>query len=150
MASEDNFSCIYLNLNTHIRNFILELLVNAGVLFLLAAALPSVSIKSYGTAIGVALVVGILNATFGWLMRLPLNLITFGLLSFVVTLVVTAVIIRIADKLFSGFEVKGWTAAFLPAACIAVVGTILNYFLHPRVEEDVRTGMMMVGNMMLG
>ena len=37
-------------------NLILELLVNAGVLFLLAAALPSVKIKSYGTAIGVALV----------------------------------------------------------------------------------------------
>ena len=79
--------------------------------------------------------IGILNATFGWLMRLPLNLITFGLLSFVVTLVVTAVIIRIADKLFSGFEVKGWTVAFVPAACIAVAETILNYFLHPRVEE---------------
>ena len=93
---------------------------------------------------------GILNATFGWLMRLPLDLIKFGLLSFVVTLVVTAVIIRIADKLFSGFEVKGWTAVFVPAACIAVAGTILNYFLHPRVEEDVRTGMMMIENVMLG
>ena len=62
----------------------------------------------------------------------------------------TAVIIRIADKLFSGFEVKGWTAAFVPAACIAVAGTILNYILNPRVEEGVRTGVMMVGNVMLG
>lgn len=131
-------------------NFIIELLVNAGVLFLLAAALPSVHIKSYGTAIGVALVVGILNATIGWLMRLPLNLITLGLLSFVVRLVVTAVIIKIADKLFSGFVVKTWTAAFILAACIALAGTILNYILNPRVEEDVRTGMMMIGNVMLG
>ena len=131
-------------------NFILELLVNAGVLFLLAAALPSVHIKSYGTAIGVALVVGILNATIGWLMRLPLNLITLGLLSFVVRLVVTAVIIKIADKLFRGFEVKTWTAAFILAACIALAGTILNYILNPRVEEDVRTGMTMIGNVMLG
>ena len=37
-------------------NFILELPVNAGLLFLLATASPSVSIKSYGTAIGVGLV----------------------------------------------------------------------------------------------
>ncbi len=65
-------------------NFILELLVNAGVLFLLAYLLPSVTIKNYGTAILVALVIGILNATIGWLLRLPLNLITLGLLSFVV------------------------------------------------------------------
>ena len=131
-------------------NFIIELLVNAGVLFLLAAALPSVNIKSYGTAIGVALVVGLLGATIGWLMRGMLNVVTLGLLSFIVRLVVSAVIIKIADKLFSGFEVKTWTAAFILAACIALAGTILNYILNPRVEEDVRTGMMMIGNVMLG
>ena len=127
-------------------NFILELLVNAGVLFLLAAALPSVNIKNYGTAIGVALVVGLLSATIGWLMRGVLNVVTLGLLSFIVRLVVSAVIIKIADKFFSGFEVKTWTAAFVLAACIALAGTILNYILHPRVDEDVRTGMMLLGN----
>ena len=119
-------------------NFIIELLLNAGVLFLLAALLPSVTIKNYGTAIGVALVVGILNATIGWLLRLPLNIITLGLLSFVVRLVVTAVIIKIADKLFSGFEVKGWAAAFILAAAIAIAGTLLNCILYPKVD-DVRT-----------
>jgi putative membrane protein len=51
-------------------HFILNLLVSAGVLFLLAALLPTVSIKNYATAIGVALVVGILNATIGFLLRL--------------------------------------------------------------------------------
>ncbi len=131
-------------------NFIIELLVNAGVLFLLAAALPSVNIKSYGTAIGVALVVGLLSATIGWLMRGMLNVVTLGLLSFVVRLVVSAVIIKIADKLFRGFEVRTWTAAFILAVCIAVAGTILNYILNPRVEEDVRTSMMMIGNMLVG
>jgi putative membrane protein len=94
-------------------NFILELLVNAGVLFLLAALLPSVDIKNYGTAIGVALVIGILNATIGFLLRLPLNIVTLGLLSFIVRLIVSAVMIKIADKLFRGFEVKGWGAAFI-------------------------------------
>ncbi len=112
-------------------NFILELLVNAGVLFLIAAILPSVHIKSYGTAIGVALVIGILNATIGFLLRLPLNLVTLGLLSFVVRLIVTAVMIKLADKLFKGFEVKGWGAAFVLAICIAIAGTILTSILHP-------------------
>lgn len=112
-------------------NFILELLVNAGVLFLIAAILPSVHIKSYGTAIGVALVIGILNATIGFLLRLPLNIVTLGLLSFVVRLIVTAVMIKLADKLFRGFEVKGWGAAFVLAICIAIAGTILTGILHP-------------------
>lgn len=107
-------------------SFILELLINAGVLFLLAALLPSVNIKSYGTAIGVALVIGLLNATIGFLLRLPLNVVTLGLLSFIVRLVVTAIMIKLADKLFSGFEVKGWGAAFLLAICIAIAGTLLT------------------------
>ena len=107
-------------------NFIIELLINAGVIFLLAALLPSINIKSYGTAIGVALVIGLLNATIGWLLRLPLNIITLGLLSFVVRLIVSAIVIKLADKLFSGFEVKGWGAAFLLAICIALAGTLLT------------------------
>lgn len=110
-------------------NFILELLVNAGVLFLLAALLPSVNIKSYATAIGVALVIGILNATIGFLLRLPLNIVTLGLLSFVVRLIVSAVMIKLADKLFRGFEVKGWGPAFILAICIAIAGTIMHSIL---------------------
>ena len=114
--------------------FILELLINAGVLFLLAALLPSIHIKNYGTAIGVALVIGILNATIGFLLRLPLNIITLGLLSFVVRLIVSAVMIKLADKFFRGFEVKGWGAAFLLAICMAIAGTILTNILHPAYE----------------
>jgi putative membrane protein len=119
-------------------NFILELLVNAGVLFLLAALLPSVNIKSYGTAIIVALVIGILNATIGFLLRLPLNIVTLGLLSFVVRLIVSAVMIKLADKLFSGFEVKGWGASFLLAACIAIAGWLMHRILHPETEEATK------------
>ena len=107
-------------------NFILDLLINAGVLFLLAAILPSVHVRSYGTAIGVALVIGILNATIGFLIRLPLNIVTLGLLSFVVRLVVSAIMIKLADKLFSGFEVKGWTPAFVLAICMAIAGTLFH------------------------
>lgn len=119
-------------------NFILELLVNAGVLFLLAALLPSVNIKSYGTAIGVALVIGILNATIGFLLRLPLNIITLGFLSFFVRLIVSAIIIKLADKLFSGFEVKGWMAAIILAICIAIAGTIMHNILHPAPADNYR------------
>lgn len=111
--------------------------------------MPSVNIKNYGTAIGVALVVGLLSATIGWLMRGVLNVVTLGLLSFIVRLVVSAVIIKIADKFLSGFELKTWTAAFVLAACIALAGTLLNYFLHPQVEEDVPTDMLMLGNVIL-
>lgn len=108
----------------NIMHFILNLLLSAGILFLLAALLPSISIKNYATAIGVALVIGVLNATIGFLLRLPLNILTLGLLTFVVRLIVCAVMIKLADKLFRGFEVKGWLPAFIIAICLAVGGSL--------------------------
>ena len=110
---------------THM-NFIIELLVNAVILLVLAYMMRSVAIKSFGTAILVALVVGILNATVGILLRLPLNIVTLGLLSFVIRLLVTAIMIKIADKLFSGFIVKGFLPAVIIAVVIAIVGSILS------------------------
>lgn len=101
-------------------NFILQLLINAAILLGMAYLLPSISIKNYTTGILVALVVAVLNITIGALIRFPVNVVTLGLISFVVHLVVTAVMIKIADKLFDDFEVKG----FVPAVIIAIVMSI--------------------------
>ncbi len=116
-----------LSVKNNTMNIIFELLINAGVLFLLAYLLPTVNIKSYGTAIAVALVIGILNATIGFLLRLPLNIVTLGLLSFFVRLLVTAIVIKLVDKFFAGFEVKTFSAAVIIACCMAVAGTFLSY-----------------------
>ena len=111
-------------------NFIIELLIEAGIIFLLAYLMPSITILSYGTAIGVALVIGLLNATIGAVIRFPLNLVTLWLLSFVVRLIVTAIVIKITDKLFSGFEVKGFTPALILAVALAIGGSFLSYGLQ--------------------
>jgi putative membrane protein len=72
--------------------FVIDLLLNAAVLFILSVLIPSVTIKNYGTAIWVALVIGLLNATIGFAIRLPLNILTLGLITFLVRLFVSAVI----------------------------------------------------------
>ncbi len=107
-------------------DFIIQLLVNAAILLVLAYMMPSVAIKNFTTALLVALVVGILNATVGFFLRLPLNIVTLGLLSFVIRLLVTAVMIKIADKLFTGFIVKGFLPAVIIAVVIAIAGSILS------------------------
>jgi putative membrane protein len=108
---------------------LVELLLNAAVLFLLTYIIPDVKVRSFGTALGVALVVGILNATVGFLLRLPLNIITLGLLSFFIRLIVTAVMLKIADRLFRGFEVNGFATAILVAVIMAIAGTLFSYIL---------------------
>ena len=92
----------------------------------MASLIPEVKVRSYGTAVAVALVIGLLNATIGVLIRFPLNLLTLWLLTFLVRLLVTAVIIRITDRLFSGFEVRTFMAALLLALALAVAGTFLD------------------------
>ena len=107
-------------------NFILNLLVSAGVIFLLAYIMPQVHVKSFLTALWVAFLIGILNATIGLLLRFPLNLVTFFLLSFIVKLIVTAIIIKLVDKLVRNFEVKGFWPALVIAIAVAVASTLLD------------------------
>lgn len=110
--------------------WIVDVLVTAGVLVLLARLMASVDIKNYGVAILVALVVGVLNATLGWVLRGVGNIVTLGLLSFFVRLLVTALMILLADKLFKGFHVKNFTAAVIIASVLAVVGALMSYLFY--------------------
>ncbi|MHA4895807.1 phage holin family protein [Pedobacter sp. PWIIR3] len=109
-------------------NFIIQLLVNAGILLSMTYLLPTVRIKNYTTAIWVALVIGLLNATVGFLIRLPLNIVTLGLLSFLIHLAVTSLMIKLADILFSDFEVKGFAPAVIIALVMAIVGSLITVF----------------------
>ena len=110
-------------------SWIFQLLINAVVLLLASKIMPTVKIRSFGTAVGVALVVGILNATIGAILRFPLNLMTLFLLSFFVRLIVLAIVIKITDKFFSGFEVTSFSAAVILACIMAVAGSLFTYLL---------------------
>jgi putative membrane protein len=107
--------------------FLLELLFDALVLLILAKVMPTVHVRSYGTAVGVALVIAILNATIGAIIRFPLNLITFFLLSFIIRLIVTALMIKLADVFFRGFRVESFTTALIMAVILALAGTLFSY-----------------------
>jgi putative membrane protein len=111
-------------------HLIIQLLLNAAVLLLLAYLMPAVKVRSFGTAVAVALVIGILNATLGALIRFPLNLVTLWLLSFLVRLLVTAIIIRIVSGLFRGFEVKSFSTALIVAVAMAVAGTLFSHLFE--------------------
>lgn len=102
-------------------DFLVRLLINAAVLLLLANLMKDVKIKSYLSSILVCLLIGLLNSTIGFLLRLPLNLVTLFLLTFFVRLFVSVIMIKLASKIYSSFEVKSWSAAFIIATCLAIV-----------------------------
>ena len=106
--------------------FIVNLLVSAGVLLLLEYILPQMRVKRFGTALWVAFLIGLLNATIGILLRFPLNLMSLFLLQFIVRLVVLAIIIKIVDKLVGNFEVKGFWPALIIAIALSIAGTVID------------------------
>ncbi len=104
---------------------IIDVLVTAGLLYGLAAALPGVRLKSYGTAIIVALVYGLLNYFLYWLIALiafiPM-LLSFGLFG----LVINGFLLWLTDKLIDDFEIDSVRTTLI----MAVLLTVLKYVLR--------------------
>jgi putative membrane protein len=82
-------------------------------------------IDTIGTALAVALVFGLLNATLGLVLKLitlPLTLITFG----VFLLVVNAILLELASSFVRGFHIRSFGAAFWGAAVFALLQLLLR------------------------
>ncbi len=111
--------------------FIVNLLVSAGVLMVMAYIMPQVTVKSFTTALGVALLVGILNATIGLILGFIFNLFTLFLLGFIVKVIISALMIKLADKFMSNFKVDGFWPALVIAIALAAGSTLVD-----RVMDD--------------
>lgn len=115
--------------------WIIDLFVNALVLLLAAKAMTTVTVKNFGTALVVAIIIGILGWLIGWLLEFVLNLATLGLfyftgLSFIIRIIVNAIIIEIADQIHSGFYTKGFLPSLYLAIFIAIAGAIVDAIFY--------------------
>jgi len=110
-------------------NFIINLLVSALVVFALANVLPGVSISGYGSAIIVAIVIGLLTAFVRpilGILTLPINVLTLGLFSFVIT----AIIILLASAIMGdSFHVDGFWYALLFGVVLGIVNSLVGGLL---------------------
>jgi len=99
--------------------------INAGVLLLLPYLIPAVQIHGFGTALLVALVLGLLNAVVRpllILLTLPITLLTLGLFIFVIN----GLTFWLVSRMFSGFEVAGFWWAVLAAIVYSLATTVVG------------------------
>ncbi len=99
----------------------------AVTILILAKVLPSVRIRSAGTAVIVAIVFSILNFFLGWLIRAVLfvpALLTLGLLFFFVPFIVNAVLLWLTDKALASFEIRSLRGLLVSSAVITVVNGV--------------------------
>ncbi|MFD2570020.1 phage holin family protein [Spirosoma soli] len=107
-------------------NLILHLLLDAAVIFGLAYLMPQVDVKNFGTALLIAVLLGLLNFFVGWIIRFPLNLITFFLLTGIVRIIVTAVLLKLIDSFLDSFTIVGFWPALVIAIAVAVAGSLID------------------------
>ncbi len=99
--------------------------LSALALLVVSRLVRGFEIDTIGTALAVALVFGLLNATLGLVLKLitlPLTLITFG----VFLLVVNAILLELASSFVRGFHIRSFGAAFWGAAVFALLQLLLR------------------------
>lgn len=114
-------------------HILLHLAAITATVLLLAKFLPSVKVKSVGSAIVVALVFSLLNFFLGWFIRAVLfvpAVFTFGLLFLVIPFLVNAFLLWLTDKLIGSFEIESLGGLLFSAAAITVVNWILHVGVH--------------------
>jgi putative membrane protein len=106
---------------------LLHLAVLSITILALSRLVPSVRIKSAGTAVVVAIVFSVLNFFIGWFIRVLLfvpAVMTLGLLFLFVPFIVNAVLLWLTDKLLARFEIQSVRGLLLSAAVITLVNGV--------------------------
>ena len=107
---------------------IIDVLLNAGLLYAIASVLPGVRLRSFSTAVIVAVVYGLLNHfLFGvtaLITFIPM-LLSFGLFG----LVINASLLWLTDKLIDDFEIRSIGTTFLMALLLTVGKIVLRVIL---------------------
>jgi putative membrane protein len=118
------------------RGLALRWLTLTFAIVLASYLLDGVRISGFFSALGAAAMLGILNAFFrpiALILTLPINIITFGLFTFVIN----AVMLKMASGVISGFDVHGfWTAVF-GALIIGLVSFALNTLVGESGRVDI-------------
>lgn len=107
---------------------VLKMLSLAVAVYVIAALMPSVHLKSFGTAIVVAIVYSVINFFFGWLLvllSLPLLIITFGLFKFILN----AILLWITDQLIGDFKIDTFGATLIAAFLITIADGLLRLMI---------------------
>jgi putative membrane protein len=100
-------------------------LLSAVALLIVANIVPGIEVDSFGSALLAAVVIGLVSATLGIvlkLMLLPFIIVTLGVVYFLIN----GMMLMVASALVPGFRVQGLIAATLGSVLLTIVDYILT------------------------
>jgi len=103
-------------------------LLSALSLVIVAHVVPGFQIGGLVSALIAAIVIGFVNGTLGFLLKIitfPLTILTLGIF----WLVINALMLKVAAALVPGFRIEGFLPAFLGAIVLSLVNMALRFML---------------------
>ena len=107
------------------RYWILHWVLSGLALFIVAHILPGIQVDGLGAALIAALVIGLVTATIGLILKiilLPFIIVTLGIVYFLIN----GLMLKLASAIVPGFRVIGC----LPAVLGSILLTIVDYLLN--------------------
>jgi putative membrane protein len=104
---------------------LLQWILCAIALLVVSRIVPGFQVHGLGPAMIASLVIGLLNATVGLVLKIitfPLSILTLGIF----LLVINGLMILVASSLVPGFHVRGFVPAFWGAVVLALLGVIIR------------------------
>ena len=114
-----------------------RLIVRTLAVFFTAYLVPGVDVDGFTTAIWVALVLGVLNATVKpllILLTLPLTLFTMGIF----LLVINGIVVVLADRWIDGFALRDFTAAVVMSLVVSALSAVMERLQRPKPPVSLR------------
>lgn len=109
-------------------SYLFSFLITGGMIFLIAGYVPGIDLQNgYISAVVFAVILAIVNLLLGTILRivtLPLKILTLGLFSFVISII----IVLVADFLFDGITLHGYIPVIALAFTLGVTSFILKLF----------------------
>jgi len=108
-----------------VRYWIIHWVLSGVALFIVAHVLPGIQVDSLGAALVAALVIGLVSATVGLVLKillLPFIILTLGIVYFLIN----GLMLKLASALVPGFRVIGCLPAVLGSILLTIVDYVLN------------------------
>lgn len=113
---------------------IIQFIVSALIVMLLANFLPGIVVKDFTTAMIVVIVLGICNTIIKPVLiflTLPITLVTLGLF----LLVINVIMVYITDAFITGFSVNGFFNTLIFSLLLSVLNSVSHKLIDKKKEE---------------
>ena len=106
-------------------HWLIRWLLSGVALMIVAAIMPGIQVDGFGAALIAALVIGLVGATVGLILKIvlfPFILLSLGIVLFLIN----GLMLKLASEFVPGFRVNGC----LPAVLGSILLTIFDYILN--------------------